>query len=286
MKTLAFLIDETDISKELIRFAVLLGKDLNRKVHILYIQSPLVYGANSYMGESGATVAFYPSQLHNIANEVKEKAAGFIEEVKAGQSGIPPIEFKFYTGDASTILKEKVENKTYDMVMLQGQADQSFWLEDSIIMNVVRKMPCPVWIIPPDSEYNPMNKIIYATDHNEEDIPTLKRLIAIVKSFDPEIIALHISDDDEFGKKLKSEGFAAILSEKTGYSKVSVKMIAEEDGKDAVESLIEEAENEKSDLIVVLKENKNFFERLFNSSFTAGLVKRTRLPILVFHMAK
>jgi nucleotide-binding universal stress UspA family protein len=286
MKPLALLIDEIDNSKELIRFAALLGKDISAKLHVLYVQNPQVYGASSYMGASGATVAMYPSQLQNIANEVKEKAAGFIKEIKAEHHGIPSIEFKSEIGAASAILKEKVENNAYDMVMLQSHAEQSFLLQDSLIMDVVRNVPCPIWIIPPDSKYQPLNKIIYSTDHNEEDITTLKGLISLVKPFDPEIMALHISNDGDFENKLKSKGFAAMLSEKTGHNKVSVKMIADEDGKDAVESLINEAEKEKANLIVVLKENKNFFERLFKSSFTAELVKETQLPILVFHKSK
>lgn len=169
--------------------------------------------------------------------------------------------------------------------MLQSNTEQNFWMQNSAIMEVVRNVPCPVYIIPPDARYNPLEKIIYATDYSEEDIPTLKSLIELAKPFDPEILALHISDDDEFDKKLKSEGFARMLGEKTGYNKVSVMMITEADGKDPVESLVKEAEKAKANLIVVLKENENFFERLFKSSFTAELINSTQLPVLVFHKA-
>lgn len=283
MKTLAFLIDTIDNSKELIRFAALLGKDINAKVQILYTQYPHVYGAHGYMD---AAVVPDPLELEKIADEITIKVDEIIKGLKANVAGLTSIEFKSEIGAATAILKEKVENNSYDMVMLQGNAEQSFWLQDSVIMDIVRNVPCPVWIVPPDAEYQPMNKIIYATDHNEEDIPTLISLIALAKPFDPEILALHISNDDEFEKKLKGEGFAAMLGEKTAYSKISVKMIADKDGKDAVESLVEEAEKAQAKLIVVLKENKNFFERLFKSSYTAKLVKETQLPILVFQMAK
>ena len=40
--------------------------------------------------------------------------------------------------------------------------------------------------------------------------------------------------------------------------------------------------NAKANLIVVLKVNRNFFERLFKSSFTAELVENTQLPIMVY----
>lgn len=286
MKKLAFLIDEIDNSKELIRFAALFGKDINAKVHVVYVQYPQFYGAQGYMGAAGSAVPPDMVQFQKIADEIKEKIAGFIKEIEAEHTGISPIKFKSETGDAAAIIKEKVENKKYDMVMLQGNAEHGFLLQNSVIMDVVRNVPCPVYIIPPDASYQPFKKIIYATDYNEEDVKTLKNLIKLAKPFDPEIIALHISNNDEFEKKLKSEGFAKMLSEKAGYDKITVKLIADKDGEDAVESLVNKAEKEKANLIVVLKENKNFFERLFKSSFTSELVKKAQMPIMVFHKKK
>ena len=286
MKTLAILIDKIDISKELIRFAALLGKDINAKVDVFYLHDPKVYGTHSHMGASVVTVELYQSQLQNIANEVKEKVAGFIKEIKAEHPDIPSFEYKSEMGVPSDVIKEKVDSNTFDMVMLQGRDEKGFWTQNSLIMDVVRNANCPVYIIHPDARYQPFKKIIYATNYNEEDISTLKRLIELANPFDPEILALHISNDDEFERKLKNEGFAVMLSEKAGYDKVSVKMIENEEGKDAAESLVNEAENSKADLIVVLKENRNFFERLFKSSFTAKLIERTQLPILVFHKEK
>lgn len=153
-------------------------------------------------------------------------------------------------------------------------------------MDVVSKVSCPVFIIPPDAKYQPLEKIIYATDYNKEDITTLKSISKLLKSFEPEILALHISNDNEFKEILKSEGFAGMLNKNTGNNKVSVKIIADEDGKDAVESLVNEAEKAKANLIVVLKENRNFFERLFKSSFTSELVEKAQMPIMVFHKKK
>ncbi len=283
MKTIGVLINEIFKSADLIRFAALLGRDIKAKIKVLHVQYPQVQGTPGYMG--AAVVAPTPEQLQQVSDEAKEAVDEVIKELKAKVSGLPSVEFYSEMGVASAILKEKVEDKSYDMVMLQGHADNSIWLQDSFIMDVVHNVLCPVWIIPPGSVYRPLNKIVYATDHYEEDIKTLKSLITLAKPFDPDIIALHISDSNEFEERLKSEGFAAMLSEKAGYKKVSVRLIADEDGKDSVESLIYDAEKAGVNLIVVLKENRNFFERIFRSSFTAELIKKAKLPVLVFHPA-
>ncbi len=283
MKKLAFLISEIDKSKELIRFAALLGKEINAMVHVVYVQSPQLYGAQGYKGATGSVLL--PEMVHfqKYFDEIKDKISGFCKEIEAELTGVSSIIFKSEIGDAAAIINEKVVNKEYDMVMLQGQNEQGLGLQNSVIMDVVRNVPCPVFIIPPEAKFKPMKKIIYATDYNEEDIDTLKSLLETTKYFDPEILALHISNDDKFEKKLKSQGFASMISEKTAYSKITVKMIADKDGKDAVEILVGEAENTKANLIVVLKENRNFFERLFQSSFTSELVKKSHMPIMIFH---
>lgn len=283
MKTIGVLINEIFKSEDLIRFAGMLGRDINARIQVLHVQYPQVHGTPGYMG--AAVVAPTPEQLQKVSDEAKEVVDKVIKELEAKVSGLPSIEFKSEMGVVSAILREKVENHSYDMVMLQGHADHSIWLQDSLIMDVIHNVPCPVWIIPPDSEYQQLNKIVYATDHNEEDIKTLKSLITLAKPFDPEITALHVSNSNEFEERLKSEGFAALLSEKAGYKKVSVRLIADEEGKDSVESLVYNAEEAKVNLIVVLKENRNFFERIFKSSFTAELIKKAKLPVLVFHPA-
>jgi len=48
MRTLAFLIDEMQSAKKLIRYAALLGKDLNAKVHVWYVQYPHLHGTNGF----------------------------------------------------------------------------------------------------------------------------------------------------------------------------------------------------------------------------------------------
>jgi hypothetical protein len=165
--------------------------------------------------------------LQKVSDEIKVKIDGFIKEIEAEYAGIFSIKFTYEIGDASVILKEKVENKTYTMVMIQGHTEQDTWLNDSVNMSVVENVPCPVYIIPPNSKYQPLNKVVYATDYKEEDLTTLKSLLNLAKPLDPEIIALHISNDDKFERKLKCVGFNKMLSEKKGFNMVSFKMIAD-----------------------------------------------------------
>ena len=291
MKTLAFLIDEMQSAKKLIRYAALLGKDLNAKVHVLYVQYPHVHGTNGFdthahAGDMGTGSMPDPAYLHEIEKDIKQTVKGYIKDIKKEFTDIPSIVFKSEPGDASKILEDKVEKGVYDMVMIQGSSEQELWLQKPVAMDIVRNVPCPVFIIEPDTRYQPFKKIVYATDYKEEDVSTLKRLTRLAKPFSPGILTLHITDDEQFRKKLLKEGFDSMIREKVGYENVTVKVLEVEDDKDEAECFANEAKSENANLIVVLKENRNFFERLFKSSFTVELVKATKLPIWVFHQAK
>ena len=291
MNTLAFLIDEMQSAKKLIRYAALLGKDLIAKVHVLHVQSPHVPGVggfdtHAHAGDMGTVSMPDPAWLHEIEKDVKKTVKDYIKDIKKELTGIPDIVFNSDLGDASKILKDKVEKGVYDMVMLQGSSEQELWLQKPVIMDVVRNVLCPVFIIEPDTKYQPFKKIVYATDYKEEDVSTLKRLTRLTKPFSPEILTLHITDDEQFRKKLLKEGFDNMIREKVGYENVTVKVLEVEDDKEEAECFVNQAKSENANLIVVLKENRSFFERLFKSSFTAELVKATKLPILVFHQPK
>lgn len=291
MKTLAFLIDEMHSAKKLIRYAALLGKDLNAKIHVLYVQFPYTHGSNGFethalAGDMGTGSMPDPAYMHEIEKDIKQTVKDYIKDIKKEFTDIPSIVFKSEPGDASKILEDKVEKGVYDMVMIQGSSEQELWLQRPVAMDIVRNVPCPVFIIEPDTRYQPFKKIVYATDYKEEDVSTLKRLTRLAKPFSPEILTLHITDDEQFRKKILKEGFDSIMREKVGYENVSVKVLEVEEAMDEAESFANQTKSEKANLIVVLKENRNFFERLFKSSFTAELIKQTQLPILVFHQAK
>ena len=129
--------------------------------------------------------------------------------------------------------------------------------------------------------YRPFKKILYATDYNEADITTLKRLVALTKEFSPEITALHITDSKDFEEKTMQKGFKDIVAQETNYDKIHVK--TEKESKSTEEKINDIAIKIKADLIVLLKENKGFIEKIFTSSSTKKVIKKAKLPVLVYH---
>jgi nucleotide-binding universal stress UspA family protein len=281
MKTIAFLLDDLDTSRELIRYAVLLAKDLKANVQVVFVQSPpVIYGEHDFLGTVATSI---PQNILDYDNSVKIKAEKIIEELQKEISEETNITFSLEEGSKSQILTKKVETGEIDMVMLTGQTNQSAWTQTLSNIDIIRNVKCPVWIIAPNSKYQPLKKIIYATDHQKEDIPTLKRLLALTRVFNPEIIALHVSDNIGFEGKIINAGFKEMIKMETGSDTILLKNIVNENNQDVTEILNKEAAEINADLIVVLQENKNFLERIFESSFTKELISQTQIPVLIFH---
>ncbi|MBW6500754.1 MAG: universal stress protein [Bacteroidales bacterium] len=280
MKKLALLLNEPNGSKEVIVYAVLLAKDLNATVQILHIQNPQIYGTHESMGTAVAQAQEY---LQKNSETAKKTVDEYILEIRNEISSVPAIEFKSEIGIATGILEDKVANGEIDMLMIQGQPEKAFWTQSISNMEIIRSVQCPIWIIAPDTKYQAFNKIIYATDYKEADVTTLNRVIDLTRPFLSEITALHISEKDHFVEEVKAAGLDEVLKQKTNFNNIRAKMVINKEDRDLIDILNEEAERTNANLIVVLKENRNFFEAIFKSSFTSKLIRNAQLPVLVFH---
>ena len=87
----------------------------------------------------------------------------------------------------------------------------------------------------------------------------------------------------EFEEKILKAGFLELLQEKTDYDRLTVKALKEISSIGIAELLNDYSVVNKSDLIVVLRENRSFFESIFKSDLSENIVKESMLPVLVFH---
>lgn len=282
MKTLLAIINEPKESKDFIRYVAGMAVDLHANVYLLYVQNPNNYPLGA-IGSNGVAVAQVNQNLEALADTAKEIMAEHIKDVKSKMSENVTIDFSTELGVTSLLAKELVSGSKGDMVVLEGRIADSIWTQTVSNIEIIRSVDCPVWIIPNAWVYVPFTEIVYATDYKEEDINGLKKLIALTHQFSPVITALHITDSVDFEEKVKKAGFLEMLKKRVAYDHLSVKILNESSNNDIAEFINDFALRVKADLIVVLKENKSFFERIFKSDPAKKIIEKSMLPILVFH---
>jgi nucleotide-binding universal stress UspA family protein len=281
MKTLLAIISEPIHSGKFIKYAAQMASDFGMNLHLTYILNTTVYPLDESM--TGAANQLWEERLvvdrENAMSELNLR----VEELKRQSPELNIyIDYNAEPGSMDTIVNQYVYEGKADMVVLHGYDQNGMWSMGSQNMNLAINVSCPAWIIPVGMEYQQFRRILYATDYNEADITTLRELISLTSPFNPSITALHIADTVDFQEDIVKKGFQELVIRETGYDKISIESLIEHENEDLGETINNFALSKNTDLVVVLKENRNFLENLFKRSSTKNIIKETSLPVLVF----
>jgi nucleotide-binding universal stress UspA family protein len=252
MKTLLVLVRNPAASKWLLEYAVELSSDLQRD-----LEEKAAFARESLT-----------SQLNLIMQEIDRPV---IAEVTSA------------IGVETTLIKGLIEYDGAHMVMVPGVDNGDTVFRQSFVEEFTREINCPVWVIPEDTKYRPLDHVIYATDYQEADEITIKKLVHMTHLIAPKITALHVTGNPDFELRIKNAGFQKVLQSRTGYDRLSVKALVDRNGGDIPGLILQFASKEKARLVVVLKENKSFLERIFSSSTSKKIVHAAGIPVLVYH---
>jgi nucleotide-binding universal stress UspA family protein len=285
MKTLLAIINEPRESKEFLRYVAGMANDLQGLVKVLYVQAPTNYPLG-FTASTELPSLEAQGRMEMLAKESHDLIQKHMKDIVVELSNNNFAGSSSEIGSADVIVDELVSQNKVDMVVLEGQQDESFWTQSSSNMDVIQKVTCPVWIIPKGAVYAPFREIVYATDYKKEDITNLKRLIAMMPNLTPHITALHITDSVDFEAEVRKSGFVERLREQTSYPQLDVKALYQAGHDDLIELINDYSVKNGANLIVVLKENESFFERIFKPSHTKKILKSTDLPVLVYHERK
>jgi hypothetical protein len=108
-------------------------------------------------------------------------------------------------------------------------------------------------------------------------------MINFASGFPANITAVHITADPGFEEKVKGEGFAGMIREETGYEMISVKVLQQQKGEPLITELHNFALMMDADLVVLLRENRGFLDRLFHGSRSEKIARETKLPVLIYN---
>lgn len=150
--------------------------------------------------------------------------------------------------------------------------------------NVVKKVSCPVFIIPEGFNFHPFKKTILAWDYHENTKDNFQGLDDIRKLMTKEIVFLHVSRHQTEASKdvfrLAKEELENKLG--TGFY-YQFDRVCSEDVAGCIDEYMQEND---ADLLVVNTYKRNFFSNLFHGQVVHELVNKANYPMLVFHTRK
>ena len=154
----------------------------------------------------------------------------------------------------------------------------------SVTKSIIQKSPVPVLAIPEKSIFSGfdyINRAVYATNFEDSDFNSLRKLMTLVRPFEIKIFCVHITENEtEKMNQLKMDSLKSHLKAEYPDFVVYCNIIRHED---VVQGLQEFIEKQEIDLLAVTTHKRGIFERFFNPGITRKMLFHTHIPLLVFH---
>jgi hypothetical protein len=268
MGNILAIIREPDEAKSFVGFVARLANDIHMPVHLMYIEEEYEYT----IGQPPARDTYTGEKQTEKVNRFKMIIPGVLREIQNETASNVNIDFSADLASVTEKADEYCNKHDTELVILDGYVPKSF---TGITSNdeIADEIDCPVMIVPAHYSYGPLRKIIYATSNAERDIPIINDLVNIFSSASPEIRIVQI------GSTAKSEGLAEVVRSSTGYKGIFIDYHGKEK---SLTNVVKEYASSLPDLIVSHRQERNFFEKLFNMDPARKIIEDYRLPLLVY----
>jgi nucleotide-binding universal stress UspA family protein len=144
--------------------------------------------------------------------------------------------------------------------------------------NLVRKSLCPVLIVPEDTAFRSISKVVLAWDYDENG---LKEVIEFLKPVDPQFTFVHVQQKREKYDFEKVKQLLALVRGLAG-TDVSVELLSNGDFASAIEGYMDAS---NGDLLVVPHHSKGPLSSFNLHQHTRSLVEKCRSPLLIMPRA-
>ncbi len=276
MKKILLPTDFSDNARQAIDFALQLFEHLGqRDIQYILMHAYQVAASVPIYGE------IPPAEMFANTDEEEER----LQEVCDALRKFYPeaaISCRFMIGPVQGTMEALIEEASIDLVIMgtHGVSGLEEKLFGSNAARAAKGLQCPVLVVPSGISFRPPRRIIFATDFkNLDNLNILNPVQAIVRTFNPHFITLHILPEGETADKDK-ERMNRILYTYFDSLKYSHYFL---EGQDPVQATEDFLRKHKADWLVLVGQERKFVESLFHRSVIRKMVYQTQIPLLVLH---
>jgi nucleotide-binding universal stress UspA family protein len=265
--------DFSTVANNALQYAIQLAKKTNASIHLLHVNNIPIMDA-SFPNEVYQT---YTAEIEDFAKNSFEN----LENLYLNKSNLQFDKHTAY-GFVNDEIQEFANNNNIDLIVLgtTGASGIQEILIGSNAASVVAKAEIPVLVIPPTSTFADIKKIVYASDFNEPEFPSVSRLAFFANLYEAEVNVLHIKS---FADNLFDAEHNFFSRNKENVEVNRWKIVKLPEGESIIDSINNFVETEHPNLIVMAKHNRSFFDRLFHRSLSKQMAYHTKIPLLVLN---
>jgi len=221
----------------------------------------------------------------------KEKALRELEIIADGHRirdkyGNVSISIVVSSGNpANEIIKTVKPREGNLVVMATKGVSERYAPYSRITSEVIERICCPVLEVPPGTTYQPIRRIVYASDlsgENEKEVVDF--VVELGEALQATINFLTIQDEEvtSNANDLISYGYNNFLM-KSDTDNAAFFVLEK---KDLIEGINDFSERQGADLIIISPDHEKLYDNFMEESNTHQLVNKTRFPVLVMHKNK
>ncbi|KZE76315.1 universal stress protein [Myroides marinus] len=275
MKKILFPTDFSETANNALVYALRMAENQGATLFVLHAyEMPVISAtANPVMVQD----VYKSIELSNFEN-FKDQVPLIREIAKRHNLDHVPMHFILEEGFLNTIMKKRVKEEEIDLVVMgtNGNSGLDKKILGSNTANAIGSLGVPVLSIPHDAIFDGINSIAFTTLFSSQDKTTLETIVKMAKGFDATVKCIHVSNNKD---KVDN---AIINSWKENFKNDNVKFYIVENN-DVEKAVFDFLDQENIDLLVSVKRNRTFFEKLFTSSMTKKLSYHNYVPVLAFH---
>jgi nucleotide-binding universal stress UspA family protein len=270
ISTIVIPTDFSETATQALQYGLSFAKKINATVHVIHINQVAMVDATM----PAETYQMFVKEIEDHTHEQFLK----LEEQYLKNAGVPYLTESTYGFVADEICDYATKNEA-DLILLgtTGASGAAEILFGSNAASVVAKTKVPVMVIPKNTTYKYLTRIVYATDYNEPEFPAVMRLIYFAEQYDCPLDIVHVKSESDRYFNAENNFFK---KNKAQFSYPNMSFIDLEKG-DIVKSINQYIEDKQVDLLVMAKHNRSFFDRLFHSSLSKKMAIHSHIPLLV-----
>jgi len=265
MKKFFVPVDFSDAAENALKYAVELSKKFDATIELFHAILP-----RETMDNNIYTV-FVMSDYESVVKSNLDDWAKTV--IDFNDFGKEKITTKVAIGSINSCLLTEIENSKADLVIMgtTGASRLKALFMGSTTAGLIGKTKVPLLAVPKDFKYQKLNKISYALESPLKcNSQSMKLLDTINDVFEPKSYVVKIQKAVKTGDDLEKETY--LPYDHDFY-------VIEND--DVTNSLQLFAQSHKSNLLVMLGQHHQWFQKLFFQRFTKDMAYHTKIPLLV-----
>lgn len=263
--------DYSENAGEAVKYAIQVSEKYNTKVHVLYVfdAPPMV----RLVSEQAAT---------ELARDINpEKLKAHIEENVLNTNLFKNVEYHVKFGSpSSTIVDYCKELGPILLVMgMRGNSSWTYLTFGSVTMRIIDSVDIPVLVIPPGVEYNDIKRIGFGTDFNIEDFFVINNLINFATILKAKLYCFHVKAADTGWHSPTIRYMKDKYKDSIDNGIMQIDLINNQSVSAGIDKYIQD---NKIDLLAILKEKHTVISRIFDKSYTKSLTISSNIPVMIF----